>query len=154
MNSSTANPGVGEDDVTTGQHDHDHDHDHDAADQSGALEGHKHPPHGIRGGHLIQLSEEKEVEVLFSKKTSKLTVHVSDAAEPDTVSSVKLTIESAGETSDYQLQKAETDTGTVYEITSDALATGLENMGDSAKATLTISTTNEDISGVYTHHAH
>ena len=142
--------------------DHDHgDHDHEAGDHDhgkasdDAHADHDHPAHGIRGGHLIKLSDDKEVEVQFTDDADKFVVHVADAAKPDTVTAVAMstTIEGKAGGSVYPLKKAETDDGVVYEITSPALATAVK-MGDVVKTTLTISTKDGDISGVYKHHAH
>ncbi len=141
-----------------GDHDHgDHDHadgDHDHADHAdGDHAEHDHPAHGIRGGHLIKLSGDKEVEVQFTDDADKFVVHVADAAKPDTVTKVAMSTDIAGKVSDYPLVKAETDDGVVYEITSPALATAIK-MGDVVKTTLTISTADGEMSGVYKHHAH
>ncbi len=143
-----------------GDHDHgDHDHgdgdhshdDHDHGDHAGG--DHDHPAHGIRGGHLINLSGDKEVEVQFTDDADKFVIHVADAAKPDTVTKVVMSTTIDGKVADYPLEKAETDDGVVYEITSPALATAVK-MGDVVKTTLTISTKDGDISGVYKHHAH
>ena len=133
--------------------DHDHgDHDHEASSDDDHAE-HDHPAHGIRGGHLIKLTGDKEVEVQFTDDADKFVVHVSDAAKADTVTKVAMSTDIAGKVSDYPLQKAETDDGVVYEITSPALATAVK-MGDVVKTTLTISTADGEMSGVYKHHAH
>ena len=150
----------GDHDHADGDHDHadgDHDHadgDHDHADHAdGDHAEHDHPAHGIRGGHLIKLSGDKEVEVQFTDDADKFVVHVADAAKPDTVTKVAMSTDIAGKVSDYPLVKAETDDGVVYEITSPALATAIK-MGDVVKTTLTISTADGEMSGVYKHHAH
>jgi hypothetical protein len=144
------------DDHDHDDHDHD-DHDHDDGDHGKASDDahadHDHPAHGIRGGHLIKLSDDKEVEVQFTDDADKFVVHVADAAKPDTVTKVSMSTTIEGKVSDYPLEKAETDDGVVYEITSPALATAVK-MGDVVKTTLTISTKDGDISGVYKHHAH
>ncbi len=132
-------------------HDDHGDGDHDHGDH--AESGHDHPAHGIRGGHLINLSGDKEVEVQFSDDTDKFVIHVADAAKPDTVTKVVMSTTVDGKVSDYLLKKAETDDGVVYEITSPALATAVK-MGDVVKTTLTISTKDGEISGSYKHHAH
>jgi hypothetical protein len=93
------------------------------------------------------------VEVQFTDEADKFVVHVSDAAKADTVTKVAMSTEIAGKVSDYPLQKAETDDGVVYEITSPALATAVK-MGDVVKTTLTISTADGEMSGLYKHHAH
>jgi len=140
-------------------HDHgdhaDHDHgDHADHDHGDHAEGeHDHPAHGIRGGHLINLSGDKEVEVQFTDDADKFVIHVADAAKPDTVTKVVMSTTIDGKVAEYPLEKAETDDGVVYEITSPALATAVK-MGDVVKTTLTISTKDGDISGVYKHHAH
>ncbi len=148
-------------------HDHDHgdgDHSHDDHDHGDHAEGdhdhgdhvegdHDHPAHGIRGGHLINLSGDKEVEVQFTDDADKFVIHVADAAKPDTVTKVVMSTTIDGKVADYPLEKAETDDGVVYEITSPALATAVK-MGDVVKTKLTISTKDGDISGVYKHHAH
>lgn len=157
---------TGDHDHADGDHDHDdHDHDdhnhddHDHGDHDhgkvsdDAHADHDHPAHGIRGGHLIKLSDDKEVEVQFTEGADKFVVHVADAAKPDTVTKVAMSTTIEGKVSDYPLEKAETDDGVVYEITSPALATAVK-MGDVVKTTLTISTKDGDISGVYKHHAH
>jgi len=138
-----------------GDHDHgDGDHSHDDHDHGDHAEGeHDHPAHGIRGGHLINLSGDKEVEVQFTDDADKFVIHVADAAKPDTVTNVVMSTTIDGKVADYPLEKAETDDGVVYEITSPALATAVK-MGDVVKTTLTISTKDGDISGVYKHHAH
>ncbi len=132
-------------------HDDHGDGDHDHGDH--AESGHDHPAHGIRGGHLINLSGDKEVEVQFSDDTDKFVIHVADAAKPDTVTKVVMSTTVDGKVSDYLLKKAETDDGVVYEIISTALATAVK-MGDVVQTTLTISTKDGDISGSYKHHAH
>ena len=151
--STTASNVHTHDDHGDGDHDHgDHDHgDHDHGDH--AESGHDHPAHGIRGGHLINLSGDKEVEVQFSDDTDKFVIHVADAAKPDTVTKVVMSTTVDGKVSDYLLKKAETDDGVVYEIISTALATAVK-MGDVVQTTLTISTKDGDISGSYKHHAH
>ena len=140
----------GDHDHGEGDHSHD-DHDHDHGDHAGG--DHDHPAHGIRGGHLINLSGDKEVEVQFTDDADKFVIHVADAAKPDTVTKVVMSTTIDGKVADYPLEKAETDDGVVYEITSPALATAVK-MGDVVKTTLTISTKDGDISGVYKHHAH
>ena len=137
--------------TTTGDlagHDHaDGDHgDHDHGD-------HDHPAHGIRGGHLINLSGDKEVEVQFTDEADKFVIHVADAARPGTVTKVLMSTNIDGKLTDYSLEKAETDEGVVYEITSSGLAQAVK-MGDVVNTTLTITTTDGDITGVYKHHAH
>ncbi len=146
------------DDHDHGDHaegDHDHgDHAEGEHDHGDHAEGeHDHPAHGIRGGHLINLSGDKEVEVQFTDDADKFVIHVADAAKPDTVTKVVMSTTIDGKVADYPLEKAETDDGVVYEITSPALATAVK-MGDVVKTTLTISTKDGDISGVYKHHAH
>jgi len=135
--------------------DHDHgDHDHGDHDHEDHTEGeHEHPAHGIRGGHLINLSGDKEVEVQFTADADKFVIHVADAAKPDTVTKVVMSTTTDGKVADYALEKAETDDGVVYEITSPALATAVK-MGDVVKTTLTISTKDGEISGIYKYHAH
>jgi len=135
--------------------DHDHgDHDHGDHDHEDHTEGeHDHPAHGIRGGHLINLSGDKEVEVQFTADADKFVIHVADAAKPDTVTKVVMSTTTDGKVADYALEKAETDDGVVYEITSPALATAVK-MGDVVKTTLTISTKDGEISGIYKYHAH
>ena len=128
--------------------DHDHDHDHDHAEEKN-----DHPAHGIRGGHLITLSGDKEVEVQFTDDADKFVIHVTDAAKPDDVTKVVMSTTIDGNVSDYSLERAETDDGVVYEITSSALAKAVK-MGDVVAVTLTISTKDGDISGTYKHHAH
>ena len=132
----------------------DHDHDHGDHDHEDHTEGeHEHPAHGIRGGHLINLSGDKEVEVQFTADADKFVIHVADAAKPDTVTKVVMSTTTDGKVADYALEKAETDDGVVYEITSPALATAVK-MGDVVKTTLTISTKDGEISGIYKYHAH
>ena len=145
----------GDGDHSHDDHDHgDGDHSHDDHDHGDHAAGeHDHPAHGIRGGHLINLSGDKEVEVEFTADADKFVIHVADAAKPDTVTKVVMSTTIDGKVADYPLEKAETDDGVVYEITSPALATAVK-MGDVVKTTLTISTKDGDISGVYMHHAH
>ena len=133
---------------TVGQADASHqaDGDHDHGD-------HDHPAHGIRGGHLINLSGDKEVEVQFTDEADKFVIHVADAARPGTVTKVLMSTNIDGKLTDYSLEKAETDEGVVYEITSSGLAQAVK-MGDVVNTTLTITTTDGDITGVYKHHAH
>ena len=162
-NSTTTAGDHSEDDHDHEDHDHedgdhshaDHDHgDHADHDHGDHAEGeHDHPAHGIRGGHLINLSGDKEVEVQFTDDADKFVIHVADAAKPDTVTKVVMSTTIDGKVAEYPLEKAETDDGVVYEITSPALATAVK-MGDVVKTTLTISTKDGDISGVYKHHAH
>ena len=143
----------------TGDHsDHDHDHDHDHADSDLSHQDqdhgdHEHPPHGIRGGHLINLSGDKEVEVQFTDDANKFVIYVADAAQPDTVTKVLMRTTIDGKVDDYSLQKAETNEGVVYEITSPALAQAVK-MGNVVQTSLTITTTDGDITGVYRYHAH
>ncbi len=132
-----------------GDHSHHNDDDHDHGDHA----EHEHPAHGIRGGHLINLSGDKEVEVKFREDSHKFIIYVADAAKPDTVTKVVMSTTFDGKVVDYSFEKAETDDGVVYEITSPALAAAVE-MGDVVSTTLTISTTDGDTSGVYRHHAH
>ena len=145
--------------TTAGDHaDHDHaggDHSHHNDDDRdhGDHAEHEHPAHGIRGGHLINLSGDKEVEVKFREDSHKFIIYVADAAKPDTVTKVVMSTTFDGKVVDYSFEKAETDDGVVYEITSPALAAAVE-MGDVVSTTLTISTTDGDTSGVYKHHAH
>ena len=139
--------------ANTGAHS---DHDHADGDLSHVDHhhfDHEHPPHGIRGGHLINLSGDKEVEVQYTDDADKFVIHVADAAQPDTVMKVLMSTTIDGKVDDYTLEKAETDDGLVYEITSPALAKAVK-MGDVVKTTLTITTTDGDITGVYRYHAH
>jgi len=127
-------------------HDHEDDHDHDA-------DAHDHPAHGIRGGHLIELSGDKDVEVQFADDKDMFTVFVADAVKPDTVTKVAMTTDIAGKMSDYTFEKTETPDGLVYRITDPLLSTAVK-MGDVVKTTLVITTAEGELTGVYKHHAH
>ncbi len=102
---------------------------------------------------MITLSGDKEVEVQFTDDADKFVIHVTDAAKPDDVTKVVMSTTIDGNVSDYSLERAETDDGVVYEITSSALVKAVK-MGDVVAVRLTISTKDGDISGTYKHHAH
>ena len=134
-------------------HDHDdHDHDHDHAEESGH-DDHDHPAHGVRGGHMIELTGDKDVEVQFADAEDSFTVFVADVAKADDITKVAMSTDIEGKTSEYVFEKAESPEGTVYSITSPELATAVK-MGDAVKTTLAIITADGEMTGTYTHHAH
>jgi predicted small lipoprotein YifL len=118
--------------------DHDHDHDHD------------HPEHGDHGGHMVDLSDGSNVEVLFNDDTDFFTVFAND---PDKVSKVEMITKIGDEEKSYEFEKTATFDSAVFELTEPELSTAAK-MGEGVDIQLVITSEDGVASGNFEHHQH
>lgn len=119
-------------------------HDHEDGD------GHDHPEHGPRGGHMIEMSDGTEVEVQFADDVDMFTVFPVD---PGAVKKVVMAMTIDGKESDYEFEKQPTFDSVVYTLTSPELSTAAK-VGEGVDIELTVTTEEGDATGKFEHHAH
>lgn len=138
--------------------DHDHDehdgHDHDGDDHDGhdhgaeGHEGHDHPAHGPNGGHMVELSGGAHAEWAHDDQKNDIMVFVEN---PETVTKVEMQVTIDGETTNYELKKAEDKP--YYLINSPDLLFSVK-MTDGVKTMLVVTTADGEASGKVVHHSH
>jgi hypothetical protein len=135
-------------DHADGDHDHaEGDHDHDGHDHA----GHDHPEHGIRGGHMVELSNGSKTEVQLSEDTDLFSVYVDDLGE---ISKVQMKTTIADKETVYEFERSDTPAGPVYGLKSPELATAVKMGKEVVQTELLITTADGDLTAQYEHHSH
>lgn len=107
----------------------------------------QHPDHGPHGGHMVQLSNDKESEVHFDKEAELFSVYIDGLGD---VSKVQMTTTIGGNETVYDFARSDTPTGSIYGLKSPELATAV--MSEEAVQTkLTITTAEGDLTAEFEH---